>query len=411
MMQAAKTEAWRFSECVIRFIHYLRTNGFSAASGETVSVFRALGVLNLADKAEVCLGLRTVLCSTREEHEAFDALFEAFFVGMPEQSGLEVADSGQLTSGQEKAGFSTKKEEAAEIVETASETPETSVGQPLHSEGTTGIKERTFLQAVRQSRKASEQQTSVRVSSDHFAHMLVAARTFVRNVDLRPGRRWYPMPKGQRVDLRRTLRRSLSTGGYPVDPARSGHRKQKARFVLLCDGSRSMAPYAGMFLQFAYALNCQTQYTELFLFSTRLRRVTPLLRKARPPNMPSFEELGAEWGGGTRIGESLAHVVQGDGSRLLDKNSLVIIFSDGLDSGDPDALERGMRVLKYRVSNVIWLNPLASTPGYEPKARGMRTALPYIDLFAEAHDAASFYQLAQRIRKGRDSVEGKRGYC
>lgn len=408
-MKAAVTASRQFSVDIIRFIHYLRMYGFSVASGETVDVFRALDVLNLADETEVRHGLRTVLCSTRAEHEVFDSLFAAFFRDVPDRRGIGELDSGQLNSGREKAGSGTGTEENAEITDdTANETLETSVGRPLHSESTAGMKEHSFLQAVRQSQAESEEHTTVWVPSEHFSDMLAAAKAVVRNVDLRPNRRWYPMPKGDRVDLRRTLRRSLSTGGCPVDPARSGHRKQKARFLLLCDGSRSMTPYAGAFLQFAYALNCHTKHIELFLFSTRLRRVTPLLRKARPPNMPSFKELGAEWSGGTRIGECLNQVVRKDGLRLLNRNTVVIIFSDGLDSGDPGDLERVMRVIKYRAGSVIWLNPLASMPGYEPKARGMRTALPYVNLFAEAHDAASFYHLAQRIRKGRDSVEGKR---
>ncbi|MFS8581093.1 MAG: VWA domain-containing protein, partial [Novibacillus thermophilus] len=127
---------------------------------------------------------------------------------------------------------------------------------------------------------------------------------------------------------------------------------------------------------------------------------TPALKAVRPPQMPSLAELGAEWGGGTRIGDALARVMRDVGFRISPVDTVAVVFSDGLDSGDPDRLRRAMRALKRRVHCVVWLNPLAAVPGYEPKARGMQAALPYIDVFAAADDATSFNQLAQRLRKG-----------
>src|SRR5690606_18090944 len=124
------------------------------------------------------------------------------------------------------------------------------------------------------------------------------------------------------------------------DPARSGYKKQTVRCVLVCDGSRSMAPYTGVFLQFSFALSRLIPHTELYVFSTEVRRVTPALKAVRPPQMPSLAELGAEWGGGTRIGDALAQVMRDAGFRLSPVNTVAVVFSDGLDSGDPDGLRR-----------------------------------------------------------------------
>lgn len=398
---------------LIALIHYLRQNGFSLTTSETIDAFRAIEVLDLTDEADVRFGLRTVLCATKAEYEAFDELFTIFFRvlakrserGMPDRLASSSAEgTSQAERGDTKTiDFSDSDEESAR--ESIGERSPSSLVTPHSSGSTEDTKERSFLQAVRQSRAEAQHRITTQVPRDGFPLMRTIAKHVVRHMRLTPGRRWHPMPKGRRIDFRRTMRRSLSTGGYPIDLAWYGQRKRPARFVLLCDGSRSMASYAMTFLQFAYALSCQEKDTELFLFSTRVRRVTRALRSARPPHMPVFSQLGAEWGGGTRIGEAFLHVIREEGLRLLNANTVVIIFSDGLDSGHPDELQQAMRVLKRRVHRVIWLNPLASTPGYEPKARGMRVALPYVDLFSAAHDAASFYRFAYRIRRGRDGIE------
>ena len=393
------TTTQEFFKDMLRFMHYLRAEGFSITSGEIIAAFRALERLHLSDETDVFLGLRTVLCSTRTERDRFEQLFKAFFRGLYNESDLgEKADGKQIDQENKANQNLTETTEAVIKPDTASEGSTEQIDQPNSSIGGTEKKETSFLQAVRQSQTASKQFTTVSVLSDHYAGMLKAARSLIRSVQLKPSRRWKPHPNGRRIDLRRTFRRSLSTGGYAIDPARSSLRKNKTRFVLLCDGSRSMALYTELFLQFAAALYRETSHMELFLFSTEVRRVTHLLTKAYPPHMPAFAKLGSEWGGGTCIGPALDNVIQEYGSQLLSKQTVFIIFSDGLESGNLTKLEQGMYTLKQRVNCIIWLNPLLGTAGYEPLARGMQLALEYIDVFAEAHDVASFHKLAQHMK-------------
>ncbi|HEX7066316.1 MAG TPA: VWA domain-containing protein, partial [Bacillales bacterium] len=124
----------------------------------------------------------------------------------------------------------------------------------------------------------------------------------------------------------------------------------------------------------------------------RLRRVTHLLNKNK-----SLDDLGMEWGGGTRIGDSLERFVRDFGPRLLNGNTIVFIFSDGLDTGESIKLERAMKRLYRQANKVIWLNPLAAAKHYKPEAEGLKTALPYVDIFSKAHDASSLSNLARRI--------------
>lgn len=394
----------QFSASLIRFIHYLRSQGFHVATGETIGAFRALEQLDLLNETEVRLALRTVLCSTHSQYKAFETLFEAFFWNFEQQRVPGALESGQKVTQQKQTSSKKIGETVTHKGSSADESLGEHADQSRLSEMASTQNEYSFLQAVRQTWAESRHSSNVQVSNDDFEQMLKAARLFTRNIRLRPSRRWDLMLQGKRIDLRRTLRRSLGTGGWPLEPARFGHRPQKVRFVLLCDGSRSMVPYSGLFLQFAYALHRESPSAELFLFSTSIRRVTPLLHMARPPRMPSFTELGAEWGGGTRIGDTFTEVVLVNGSQMFNKQTVAVIFSDGLDSGDPERLKQVLSVLKRRVHRIVWLNPLAAQPGYEPIARGMSAALPYIDLFREAHNAASFLQLAQQIGMRRDSI-------
>jgi uncharacterized protein with von Willebrand factor type A (vWA) domain len=158
-----------------------------------------------------------------------------------------------------------------------------------------------------------------------------------------------------------------------------------------------MAPFAGRFLQFAYALTRKARRVEVFLFSTQIRRITDQLRMDGKGRLPTLTGLGMEWGGGTRIGESLERFLKDYGGCMLGKDTLVTIASDGLDTGEADRLARSMAEIRRRSAGVIWLNPLLALRGYRPETEGMKAALPHIDIFSEACDPPSFRQLAKRI--------------
>ena len=203
---------------------------------------------------------------------------------------------------------------------------------------------------------------------------------------------------GTRFDLRRTLRVSLQTGGEALSPRWLHRPRRTPRFVLLVDGSRSMSAHARTALQVAVAMASVTRRVEVFTFSTALQRVTGDVRRAAAGETRRLESVRHAWGGGTSIGVCLREFLRTFGERLLGRDTVVIIASDGLDVGEPETLRRAMRELHRRSAGLVWLNPLLETPGYEPTARGMSAARPYVTTFASVTDAASFARLSRLVR-------------
>jgi hypothetical protein len=236
--------------------------------------------------------------------------------------------------------------------------------------------------------------TGVNISLAQMDDFLSAVDALLASVHLGPSRRWRPMPQGGRLDFRRTVRRSLELGGDFASPSWYGHPRRRARFVLLLDSSRSMAGYRDLLLQFACALIRRSRRAEVFAFSTRLNRITHELR-TRSVRFPTpSNHFAAEWGGGTRIGACLQAFVRQYGRKFLTPDTVVLIVSDGLDTGDREGLSWAMRRLHRRSARVVWLNPLLATEGYEPRAAGMKAALPFIDTFVELSHPASLRKLA-----------------
>ena len=192
-----------------------------------------------------------------------------------------------------------------------------------------------------------------------------------------------------------------------MDLAHSLRRRQHLKLVLLCDVSKSMDLYSRFLIQFIYAFQNVYRRIETFVFSTSLHRITETLRKEELYS--ALEQLSAtvpDWSGGTKIGASFKQFVEQYGLKLVDSQTVVLIISDGWDTGEVDLLEDSMHFLHKHARNVIWLNPLKGSPGYQPATRGMQAALPHIDIFASAHNLNSLRKLVRqlsRIQTGQSS--------
>lgn len=211
----------------------------------------------------------------------------------------------------------------------------------------------------------------------------------------RVSRRRKPTRRRGAVDLRRSFRANLMRGEI-VELRRRARRRRKLKLILLCDVSGSMDLYSRFLLQFLYALQNVFGRVETFTFATRLTRVTELLRG------PSYRKALArlrevsDWSGGTRIGDALAEFNR-SWPTLVDRRTIVLVLSDGWDTGDPELLAQELLGIKRRAGRVLWLNPLLGDPTYEPLTRGMAAALPLVDHFAAAHNLASLRELAGRL--------------
>jgi uncharacterized protein len=215
----------------------------------------------------------------------------------------------------------------------------------------------------------------------------------------RMGTRRRSAPVGTNLDFRRLLRRNIRYGGEIFELPRVRQRPRIKRLVFLCDVSGSMNPYLRFMLRFIREVQSLPTPVETFVFATRLSRITPLLTHL--PFTRAMEEIGKtvrDWHGGTRIGSCLQQFTSFRGGAMLRSSTVVVIFSDGWDRGDPLVLEREMSKIHLRCYRIIWINPLLGGASYEPTCRGMQTALPHIDSFLPAHNITSLERLAGTLR-------------
>ena len=367
----------RLQEAVAWLVRQIRQRGATVGSGAVAEALQALEQVDLGDPLDVICTLRAVLAADPEEVAMIDELMPRLFdalLGQPRPAAgatpaatnprVALPELGRADETTPAAPWMIARDGVAEpdaLGEQDDAMTVTAVASARH--GTTGGQES--------------------VSEQDFESMLAAARALVRRVRIVAQRRWRAAAKGSRLDFRGTLRRSIVYGEVGAKPRWLRRTAVPPRFVLLLDASRSMHAALPRLLQFAYALMRTATRTEVMLFSTTLRRVTGDLRQASAGDLPRLENLGTEFGGGTRIGASLQTFLRGHQS-LLGPGTVVLIASDGLETGDYEALRRAMREVKRRSLGVIWLNPLISSPGYRPEARGMRLALPYVDTFFDA---------------------------
>jgi uncharacterized protein with von Willebrand factor type A (vWA) domain len=199
---------------------------------------------------------------------------------------------------------------------------------------------------------------------------------------------------GRRLDLRRTIHRSISHGGTPLELAWRRRKPKPLRLVILLDASGSMNLYTAFFLRFIHGVVDAFREAEAFVLHTRLVHVSDSLRERDVTRAIDRLALMAEGiGGGTRIGESLATFNRWHAARVINSRTAVMILSDGYDTGEPERLANEMRRLRRRCRRIVWLNPLIGWEGYAPAARGIQAALPYVDLFAAAHSIESLAAL------------------
>jgi uncharacterized protein len=234
-------------------------------------------------------------------------------------------------------------------------------------------------------------------SDDLLALEQISMRLF-RKMSLRLARRRKIKNLAERVDVRRTIRRSIPRGGDPIVLAFRGRKLRKHKLLIFLDVSGSMNSYSLFLVRFAYALQKYFNSVNTFLFSTNAVEITDLLRtRDLPDALRGLSQRAAGWAGGTKIGDSLRDFNRQHGRRLLSRNTVFIILSDGWDTGEPDLLAGELRNTRRIVRELIWLNPLLGLEEYAPVTRGMRTALPYVDVFAAAHNLESLLALERYL--------------
>ncbi len=216
-------------------------------------------------------------------------------------------------------------------------------------------------------------------------------------VPVRRSRRQHRRPGGPRTDVRATLRQARRTGGYAFRLISRAPSRRPRRLVVLCDISGSMEPYARAMIQLLYCAAGGAR-AEVFSFATRLTRLTPALVRTLPgPALRRAGEAAPDWLGGTRIGASIKEFNDVYGRRGMARGAIVVIISDGWDTGDPEVLRREMERLSLVAFRIIWVNPRTKSASYQPLAGGMAAAWPHCDAVVSAHTLAALDQLTAAL--------------
>ena len=244
-----------------------------------------------------------------------------------------------------------------------------------------------------------------RLATKDFAELseaeLVSLVSLMRAITLavpeRRSRRLRRRPEGRRTDLRATLRQARRTGGDAFRLIGVAPERRRRRLVVLCDISGSMEPYARAMLQLLYSAAGAAE-AEVFTFATRLTRLTPVLRRSLPgPALRRAGQAAPDWLGGTRIGAALKEFNDQYGRRGMARGAVVVIISDGWETGDPDLVRREMERLSLVAFRIVWVNPRTKSASFQPLAAGMAAAWPHCDAVVSAHTVAALDQLTAAL--------------
>jgi uncharacterized protein len=222
-------------------------------------------------------------------------------------------------------------------------------------------------------------------------------RSITLSVPMRRSRREHRRPGGPRTDVRSTLRQARRTGGYAFRLISRAPTRRPRRLVVLCDISGSMEPYARAMIQLLYCAAGGAR-AEVFTFATRLTRLTPALSRTLPAlALQRAGQTAPDWLGGTKIGESIKEFNDLYGRRGMARGAIVVIISDGWDTGDPEVLRREMERLSLVAYRIVWVNPRTKSASYQPLAAGMAAAWPHCDAVVSAHTLAALDQLSDAL--------------
>lgn len=366
------------SEVLVEFGRRLRAEGISVGPTIAHDLGSAADVVGLGSAEDTYHAFRSICITAAEQLPVFDRVFYEVFGREGRPSELAVVEERTRTwairAGEEGEG---EGDQASQDV------------ARVGASWTERLAEKDFAELTR------EEEAEVRA---------MIARMMWRPADTRSRRR-RAAKTGDRPDPRRTLRRMVGTEGDLLLPAFTERRIRRRPLIFIADVSGSMEHYSEMLLYFAHAARGRLGRLEAFVFSTRLTRITRQLERSSPSEaIAGVAGIVEDWSGGTRIGEALEIFNRRWARRVVSGGPIAVIVSDGWDRGDPELLADEMGRLARTVHRVVWLNPLASRPGFAPETRGMRAALPHIDDFLAAgrfNDLASVVDLLESVPERR----------
>ena len=375
---------------VMAFARALKQLGIKVSLSQVLDASRSVELVDIGERADFRSLLRANLISQKEDFPVFDMAFDCFWREQAyERVPMETMEiQGTPTESDAPEGG----DEEGGVEEAASDAI---ANENLQLENLDEFSVPTYSPQELMNRKDFSEMGVEESRAIARAILLIATK-----IATQISRRKKLGRKGNTVDPRWTMRRSMKYGGEVIELVHRKRRIKKTRVVLLCDVSGSMDCYSRFLIQFMYGLQNELWGVETFVFSTSLSRITHLIRTKDIVN--ALEKISGSilgWSGGTNIGRSLHTFNRNFAPSMVTHRTVVVIISDGWDRGDVSLLEREMQDLKRRAKKIIWLNPLLASENYEPLCKGMQAALPYLDLFLSVHNVNSLVSLGRTLQK------------
>lgn len=363
---------------VTGFIAHLRQNGLRLGVRETADALGSLHHVDAARPEDARRALKAVCTGCKDEAQRFDALFDSYWMDAGRVRTKVVPKPAAPTTSNDHVRSS--RDAAGEDLGGAGQST-----APDSGEGDAASDGEGKLVAT-EIHNLSRRDLRDLVRPEDIAEAEEVARLLGVALRDKRSRRRIAARKGDRLHFRKTIRRSLATGGEPLRLVKKKRPDRSRKIVALCDVSGSMSVYAQVFVAFLAGLMRGDPTADAYLFHTRLLRITEALRdKDAIRAMGRMSLMADGFGGGSKIGESLARFADTYARRFVDGRSVVMILSDGYDTSDPSLLDAALAKLRKRGCRIIWLNPLKGWRDYAPVAAGMSAALPHLDLFAAAN--------------------------
>ncbi len=391
---------------IVDFARLLWELGLDVGPGRVVEVAESLPIINVGRMDEFYTFLKISLVSKHEQEAIFNQAFLYFWRPRGGETPNEVPLEPDRKHGRRTLALPQHRKADDEHAATRFRLRANPAGQRhpasrlaqarrqrRDDDDEEGQRARTYSQDEVLRRKDFEQFTWEELQEARAMMSRMRWRLGERNT-----RRLRPARHGAQLDLRRTFRRSLRTGGEPIVLARRTIRRKPRPLVIICDISGSMSLYSRLLLHFVHTVSNGLSNVETFVFATRLTRITrQLARRDVDAAIEDVTKSVQDWSGGTRIGESLRTFNYLWARRVLGRGAVVLIISDGWDRGDVRILAEEMARLRRNCHRLIWLNPLLGQDDYRPVTAGMRTALPFIDNFLPANTLDSLLALGRAL--------------
>jgi uncharacterized protein with von Willebrand factor type A (vWA) domain len=377
----------RVSTKLAAFLRTLRDNGFAVGLAEGRDAAALMTTGYAARPGLLRSALKHLFSARKSDWDKFDGIFDAFWLGRRARSrslaagSSKAANNPSLKSLQDAGSKAGGDPSATDQIPSADDAPSSRGGEGR-------------MEGASRAENLAEVDFRKLADPEQVAQAHEAAAQLARTMRTRLTRRDLARRRGYRLDLRRTIHRNISHGGVPIALVKRQRKDKPLRLVVLLDASGSMSMYTSVFLRFIHGVLDEFREAEAFLFHTRLAHVSGAMKEkdaARALDRLSLLAQGA--GGGTRIGESLQTFNRWHATRVIHSRTVVMIVSDGYETGDADLLGREMAALAKRCRRIVWLNPMMAWQGYSPEAKGIKAALPFVDLYAPANTLASLTAL------------------